>query len=147
MQWSPIERDLLMQPLVIVCTWHGVLEELSHRLVDRHEVLAMDLRPDSNELAIQRLKHDRALVLQELDVEQGLLMEDVPVRVRDLQGQQHIRIGEHWVLVREEDRFTGVVPLRIHNADFTVIPSDLGRRQKIEILRWARVTEPVIGCS
>lgn len=81
MQWALVERELLMEPLVIVRAWDRVVEELGHWLVHRDQVLAMELRPDLDQLLVQIFQHDRALVLQELDVEQRLVVMDLPVRV------------------------------------------------------------------
>jgi hypothetical protein len=100
MQRAIVESDLLVQPLVIIRAWHGVAEELGTPLVHRHQVLAMGLRPDFNELTVQRFQHPGALILQELNVMQRLVMVNVPVRMAHLERQQHVRICKHGVLVR-----------------------------------------------
>lgn len=64
-----IERELLMQPLMVVRARHRVVEELGHRLVHGHAVLAVDASEHWHQDVVQPVQHDRAFVLQELDVE------------------------------------------------------------------------------
>lgn len=87
----------------------------------------MNLRPDRDQRVVQWLQKDRALVLQEVNVEQGLFVVDVPMRMTCLQCQQHIWIREYWILVCLKDRVARIMPLAINDTDPAMITADLGR--------------------
>lgn len=141
-----IERDQLMQALMVVLTNNGVLEELRHRLVHVYALLPMGLCPDFEQTVVELHVQHATFAAQELDVKHCLVPLDVPMRVTDLQRKEHVRIGEDLVLVDLHDVVTNLMPLSVYQTNGWCATLDLNRRQQVNIRWHPCIRKPVVHC-
>lgn len=101
----------------------------------------MHFFPDFEQIVVQRHDERASLLLEEVDVVHGFLPLHIPVRVADLDGEQHVRFGEDLVIVHAEDVLGGGVPLRVNDPRRVNVLA----RQEVEVLRNSRFREPMVG--
>lgn len=87
-----------------------------------------------------------SLILQEVDVEQGFVVVNVPVCVRDFKGIQDIWICKDQVCAGCHNLLGSLMPLCVYDTNTSMIAANLCGCQEINIFWQPRIREPVICC-